>query len=243
MKSIDFSRDGKVVASCAFMDNFVLVWGTATGAVLRKLDIVEGEGHFVRGGLAVSSNGDWILRVSAKDRNAFVNLWGPSNQVFSARFTTKFRCIGVCTATIHSSPGQQLRGAILFDEQLGQMCEVHEWILSGSTDPAIIVTTTSPVSEEIATALKQPEQGSRELLLDIPNYRELTVQNSALDGVARCTCKAAAVFDSNIWCISAWSETIAQPGDRASTSPKVAVGLVDGTVHFMELCCNNVSPL
>jgi hypothetical protein len=54
------------------------------------------------------------------------------------------------------------------------------------------------------------------------------------------TCKAAAVFDSTIANKSALSETTAQRGDPTSTSTKAAVGLVDGTVHFMQVRLNNV---
>jgi hypothetical protein len=39
-----YSGDGKVAASCTPGDNFVLLLVTATGTVLRNLDIAEGEG-------------------------------------------------------------------------------------------------------------------------------------------------------------------------------------------------------
>jgi hypothetical protein len=81
----------------------------------------------------------------------------------------------------------------------------------------------------------------RDLLLQADRLFKLHVRNAAaLDGVARCTCKAAAVFDSAIQCKPPWSEATAQLGDRACTSPKVAVGLDDGTVHFVEVRWNEV---
>jgi hypothetical protein len=120
---------------------------------------------------------------------------------------------------------------------------MYEWALSSdSSDPVIIVLAPTAASEDVVSELKQAEQGSRDLLATI-NETALHVWNAAHDRVDCCTCKATAVFDSRIMCGSTWSETNVQPGDRASASPKVAVGLLDGTVHFMELCRNGVSPL
>ena len=47
LMSIAFAGDGKVAASSAFMDKIVLVWGAATGTILRKLNISGREGRFV----------------------------------------------------------------------------------------------------------------------------------------------------------------------------------------------------
>jgi hypothetical protein len=84
--------------------------------------------------------------------------------------------------------------------------------------------------------MKQARQGSRDLLLQKYDMKRLHVRNAGLHGRDGCTCKATAVFGSLVRCKSAWSdETTAQPVDREITSPKVAVGLDDGTFHFMEL--------
>jgi phosphoserine aminotransferase len=112
--------------------------------------------------------------------------------------------------------------------------ETYEWALSDPSDPEIIITPSAK-SEDFVSEFKQARKGSRELLLEKMNYMMLLVWNAALDGVTRCTCKAAASFDSQIMSKSAWSETTAQSVDRPCTSPKVAVGLSNGTVHFMEL--------
>jgi hypothetical protein len=83
--------------------------------------------------------------------------------------------------------------------------------------------------------LRRAQQGIRELLLQGNNTNMLHVRHAAIDRVARCTCKAAAVFDSWKHAHRAWIEPNAQGGAFASAAPKVAVGLADGTVHFMEL--------
>jgi hypothetical protein len=49
--------------------------------------------------------------------------------------------------------------------------------------------------------------------------------------VDRLTGRAAAVFDSEIEWMSAWSDTTAQPCDRGSKSPRFAVGLYV-VMHF-----------
>jgi hypothetical protein len=91
---------------------------------------------------------------------------------------------------------------------------------------------------DVVSELIHAEKGIRELLLQSMGRKELLVRNTALDGVARCICKAAAAFDSNIKCESSWSKTTVEPCDRASISPKVAVGWHNGAAHFMELCWN-----
>jgi hypothetical protein len=96
--------------------------------------------------------------------------------------------------------------------------------------------TIHPISEDVVSELRQAQQGSRELLLQGKNTNMRLVRNAAdIDRVARCPCKAAAVFDSWIHAHRAWIEPNAQGGAFASAAPKVAVGLADGTVHFMEL--------
>jgi hypothetical protein len=144
-------------------------------------------------------------------------------------------------------------GHLHTNHSIGTPCENHYSPISSlrrcyrSYNRSIITrrSAITPIaaSEDVVSELKKAQQGSRELLPQGHNTSKLHIRYAALDGVVRCSCKAAAVFDSEIYCESTWSETTAQPGDRASTSPKVAVGLEDGTVHFMELCRNNVSPL
>jgi hypothetical protein len=194
--------------------------------------------------VAVSSSGDWILCggiIFWDSTNAYLYLWGPANQLFSVRFergnNRSLNCV-----TINTSQDRLHRAVLVGSEDYGY--EVYEWTLSlsGSSDPEITITPTA-ASEDVVSELEKAQQGSRELLPQGHNTSKLHIRYVALDGVVRCSCKAAAVFDSEIYCESNWSETTAQPGDRASTSPKVAVGLEDGTVHFMELCWNNISPL
>jgi WD40 repeat protein len=64
-KSIDgisFSGDGKVAASCSPYDVFVLVWNTATGTVLRQIDIDdEAVVRIEPSAVAIWNSGDWIL--------------------------------------------------------------------------------------------------------------------------------------------------------------------------------------
>jgi WD40 repeat protein len=237
IKSIAFSGDGKVAASCAFWDKFVLVWDTAKGTVLRKPKF--NKASRVRPGVvAVSSSGDWILCASFVEgdfENAYLNLWGPSNQEFSVRF--RHGKMGVRCVTINTSSQDRPHGAIICEREKDG-CEVCEWSLSGSSGPEIIITPTT-ASDDVVLELQQAPQGSRELLFQIIGKTKLHVRNAALDGAVRCTCKAAAVFDSMINCKYAWSEMTAQPDDRAGTSPKVAVGLWDGAVHFMQVRWND----
>jgi hypothetical protein len=80
-----------------------------------------------------------------------------------------------------------------------------------SSDHEIIVTPTA-ASEDVVSEFKQTQQGSRDVLVRRDVNNKLHVRNAALGGVARCTCKAAAVFDCNIRCMSAWSEATALPG-------------------------------
>jgi WD40 repeat protein len=236
--SIAFSGDGKLAASCSNEEKFVLVWDTATGTVLRKL--VINEARPIRSQkVAMSSNGDWILCAGARARsgkNAFLNLWGPSNQEFSTRFRGHNKVFG--SLTMKTTSQDRPHGTILCGMEKDGY-ETYEWILSGSPDREIIVTPTAASDDDVAE-LKQTEQCSRELLFQQMSRSKLHVRNAALDRVARCKCMAAAMFDSEITCMSAWSETTSQPDGRASTSPKVAVGLFDGTVHFMKLHWNHV---
>jgi hypothetical protein len=98
-----------------------------------------------------------------------------------------------------------------------------------------IVVTTSSTSEDVKSKWEQTRTGSRELRCQGNLERELLVWKAALKGVGRCTCKAAAVLVITIRSHSAWSETPGQATIPAYTSPKVAVGLYDRTVHFIEL--------
>jgi hypothetical protein len=140
----------------------------------------------------------------------------------------------ICCVTINPSSQDRLSGVILCEDKEDGY-ETYEWALLGSSDPEIIITPTA-ASEDVVSELKQASEGSQDLLLETMNYdTKLHVWNAALEGMYCCTCKAAAVFDSDIYGKSAWSGTTAQLADREITSPKVAVGLYDGTVHFMEL--------
>jgi WD40 repeat protein len=235
ISSIAFSEDGKVAASCSYGDKFVLVWDATTGTVVRQLDITEGQGRFVPLAVALSSSGDWILCASVTERdgkNGFVNLWGrPSNEEFSAHFKSDVKMRGCCV-TINTTQ-DRVDGAILCgSEETG--FKTYEWVHSRLSDPEIVVTPTA-ASDDVLSELKQIHQGSRELLLQVTSRQELHVRNAALDGVDFCTCKAAAVFDSWVHSYCAWIEPNAQDGAFARAAPKVAVGLTDGTVHFMQL--------
>jgi hypothetical protein len=117
---------------------------------------------------------------------------------------------------------------------------MYEWNLSsGSIDPEIIMTPTA-TSEDIVSTLEQAQHGSGDPLLEFMGCdTKLHIRNAAFDAVDCCTCKTAAVFDRYVLWTSAWSETATRSDYRASNSPKMAVGLWDGTVHFMELCNNN----
>jgi hypothetical protein len=142
--------------------------------------------------------------------------------------------VGVCQFQCCSQ--DRLYGAILIET--GDGYETYEWALSSSLNREISVTATNTATENVVSEMKQARQGSRDLLLeeDEHNQKKLLVRNFGLDnGMDCCTCKAAAVFDCIVRCKSAWSETAAQPDNREITSPKVAVGFSDGTVHFMEL--------
>jgi hypothetical protein len=254
LSSVAFTADGKVAVSCAAYDKFVLVWDTATGTVLRRLDIDEGHGPLWPETVAISSSGYWILcsgRRTGCGGDAFVKLWGLSNHLVyfahverqSNNWPRKWAATFLCG----SSPGNQqqklVQGAILawdrIDNTYQTDCgyEMYEWALSrsGLSDPEISITPTT-ASEDVVSKFKQAQQGGRELLVETGDHsRELHVRNVALDGVTRCTCKAAVVFDSQIAYKSAWSETTANPVARASTLPSVAVGLDDRTVHFLKL--------
>jgi hypothetical protein len=227
----------------------VLVWDTSTGTVLRQLDI-KGQGQLRPLTVAVSSSGDWIMCASESlwdNLTTYLKLWGPSNQEFSAHVKRRNE-MRRCCVTINTSSRDRLHGAILCGKEKDGR-EAYDWALSslGLSDPEIVITpNTAAVSQEdVASELKQASLGGSDSpLLQSTNKNKLHVRYAALDGTVRCTCKAVAVFDSTITSKFTWPETkTAYPGDRAPTSPKVAVGLDDGTVHFMELCSNNVSPL
>jgi hypothetical protein len=250
-----------VAVTCSYNDEFVLVWDTATGTVLRQLDMEE-PGWIRPRRVAVSSCGDWFLCASTMEgdgKTFYLNLWGPSNQEFSASSRWGKNMI-VCCVTINTSSQDLLSGAILCEYKEDKY-GTYEWALLGSSDPEIIITPTA-ASEDVVSELIQASEGSQDLLLHGENDTQLHVRNAVLDGDVRCTCKASAVFDCEIAFKSAWSETtsaepgdrastspkvavglkdgtVPEPGDRAHTSPKVAVGLRDGTVHFMELRNNN----
>jgi WD40 repeat protein len=102
VSSIAFSVDGKVAASRSYFDKFVLVWDTATGTVTRRLDIDEA-GLIRPLRVAVSSSGDWILCASIMEgdhKTFYLNLWGPSNQEFSASFRDD-KNMRLCRVTIN----------------------------------------------------------------------------------------------------------------------------------------------
>jgi WD40 repeat protein len=233
--SIAFAGDGQVAVSCSHQDEFVLVWDTATGKSTRRLDIDMPDKTIWPRAVASSNSGDWILcagSVEMLSENAFVWLWGPSNQVFSGRFKRNTKQYGCWAATI-SSEEQRLHGAILVQRKDNEH-ETFEWALSGSDSGIIVTATETP--EDVESKWTQARQGSRELLLQGTDGRsKLLVRKAAVDGVPRCTCETAAMFDLDISSSSTWSETPAQSDAPASTSPKVAVGLGDGTVHFLEL--------
>jgi WD40 repeat protein len=248
VSSIAFSGDGKVAASCAYNDSFVLVWDTATGNILRELHIDEPVAtHPYLGGLStspytvgLSSSGDWIMCASignGRDKTTYVNLWGgPRNQETAAIFSTTMRPRHV---TINSSTQDRLHGAFGGKRDVSPY-ETHKWVLL-KWSPDITVSPTAATSEDVEAELQQAIQGSRELLLEGKYTNKLHARNATPDRVTRCSCKAAAIFDCDIMCQSSWSETTStQSGDRASTSPIVAVGLRDGTVHFMHVRWNNV---
>jgi hypothetical protein len=184
--------------------------------------------------VSLSSSGDWIVcacEILVGDNSLY--LWGPFHQEFSARFKGDIGMIDCCCVTINTSQ-DRLCGAILCgDEKHGY--ETYEWALSGSSNPNIIITP-STLSEDVVSELRHAQQGSPELLLQSKHTNMLDVRKAAaIDRVARCTCKAAAVFDCWIHAHRAWIELNAQGGAFARAAPKVAVGLADGTVHFMEL--------
>jgi WD40 repeat protein len=245
VSSIAFTGDGKVAASCSdsLKDRFVLVWDTATGTVLRKLDIdVKAAGPIRAWAVAISSSGDWILCAGSVGGNdsddGFVNLWGPSSQqVYFGEIKRQSNIWAYqWGATIHQCSSQDRFHGAIFVKTEEDGYEMYEWALSLSLNPEIIVTATTTATENVASKTKQARQGSRDLVLQRDGVKILNVRNAGLRGGDCCTCKATAVFDSIVQCKSAWSdETTAQPADRANTSPKVAVGLRDGTVHFMEL--------
>jgi hypothetical protein len=128
-------------------------------------------------------------------------------------------------------------GTIHFESENDGL-HTYEWELYGSSYPEIIIAP-SAASKDVVSQCKQAKYGSHELLSLISNRKVLQIRNTALNRVDCCSCKAAAVFESDIRCMSAWSESSAQPGDQASSSPKVAVGFEDGTIHFMELHGND----
>jgi hypothetical protein len=190
IRSIAFSGDGEVAASCAYNNKFVLVCNTAKGTVLRKLEFNEA-GRILPRAVAVSRSGDWIM---CGGEIGEVRLWGgPSNQELFAHVSTTSR---PCCVAFNSSSQDRLHGAIRCDIEDDEY-EAYQWAHSGSSlDPKIILTPTAAY-EGVVPELKQARQGSRELLLEIiDGGTELHVRDAALDdGVARCICKAAAVFD------------------------------------------------
>jgi hypothetical protein len=112
--------------------------------------------------------------------------------------------------------------------------ETYAWKLSGPESEIILRATTT--FEDVACEWNQARHGSQELLLQITEFgKTLIVRKYAVNGVVHCTYKAAAVFDSFIVSLSAWSETPGQSVAPVFSSPTVAVGLLDGTVHFMEV--------
>jgi hypothetical protein len=137
------SKDRTLATSCSYRNKFVLVWDTATGTVLRQLDI-EDPARILPRAVAISSSGDRILcagRVGDINSGvAFVNLWGPSKQVFLAHFKRQINKSGTWTATILSAG--RLHGAILAWAKRDEPCETYEWALSGS-DPKIVITPTA----------------------------------------------------------------------------------------------------
>jgi WD40 repeat protein len=238
ISSIAFSGDGHVAVSCSYNDTFVLVWDTATGMSTRQLDIGLPNNSGPRA-VAISNSGDWILCAGDMrlydSRHAFVYLWGPSSQELVGHFMRSFNVFEVWAATIISQEEQMLHGAVLV-ERKDDVYEMYSWALSTGSEPEIIVAATE-TPEDVASEWKQARQGSLELLLLQPtsDYKILLVRKAAVDGEPSCSCKTAAVFDTFIHSSSAWSETPGQSGAPPSTSSKVAVGLEDGTVHFMEL--------
>jgi hypothetical protein len=100
--------------------------------------------------------------------------------------------------------------------------------------PEIIVAATT-TSQDVKSKWNQARQGSRKLLLQVHDYKELLFRKAGVNWVLRCTRNAAVVFDIPIILQCAWSEMPGQSTGPACKSPKVAVGLRYGTVHFMDL--------
>jgi WD40 repeat protein len=71
VSSIAFTVDGKVAASRSRDDDFVLVWDTATGTILRQLDINKAAVRIDSWAwaVAISSSGDWILCAGSVGEN------------------------------------------------------------------------------------------------------------------------------------------------------------------------------
>jgi hypothetical protein len=80
------------------------------------------------------------------------------------------------------------------------MYETHEWAISGPDIEIRIAPTV--FSEDVVFETKQARQGSQELLLQGMGRKKLLFRNAAIDGMARCTCKAAVVFDCDVACKS-----------------------------------------
>jgi hypothetical protein len=100
--------------------------------------------------------------------------------------------------------------------------------------PEIIVAATT-TSQDVKSKWNQARQGSRKLLLQVHDYKELLVRKAGVNWVVRSTRNTAVVFDIPIILKCACSEIPGQPTGPACKSPKVAVGLRYGTVHFMDL--------
>jgi WD40 repeat protein len=170
--SIAFSGDGKLAASGAYFDKFVLVWDTATGTVLRKLDINEA-GQIRPVKVAVSSSGDWIMcasKMEGDNKTTFLNLWGPYNQEFSSRFMRRIE-MSVCRFVTIKTSQDGLRGNIRFEHKEDGN-ETYEWALAGSLDPELVISPTA-ASDDVVSELVQARQGSQKLLLEQMNRTEL----------------------------------------------------------------------
>jgi WD40 repeat protein len=151
IESIAFSEDGLVAVSCSPTNPFVVVWDTATGMRLRQLDIDLPRYHIRPRAVAIANNGEWVLCTGETERydgkDAFVKLWGPSNEEFVGRVKSGVEVRDKWAAMILSSLEPQVHGAIMVERE-GNAYETFTWALSGSDPEIIVLATATPKDVE-----------------------------------------------------------------------------------------------
>jgi WD40 repeat protein len=230
---VGLSLDGQTAASCDWLGGDVIVWNAATGNSIQQFE-PDGPMHWRCCAVTVSNNADRTLAVGFidNDRGAHLRLWDSTGQLLhsSAKFKIEhnFEDSYCCVSFTPDAHGCTL---LIEDREEGTR-ETLEWTISDAG--FVEVETVTPTN-----ALQSPRMdasATAELLLKGRDTRLLTVGAAARGEEEHCTCTAVAFFDDYLNDYCAWSSPaiLGGPSPSSNNHSTVMVGLVDGTVHFME---------